>query len=1183
MSNNVFEPLQQTIETIACSLLSEVSFDRTIACEIISQDEDDKSKYWVSDGTMKFEAYAMDDKRYGEGLSVYITIPSGDYNQKKLIIGCVSQDTIQANRYISPFEDLVVGRIAEGKNVSFNYIYESIPYEYIGVELSLNTIEASEEYIIKIKMNEGKEDSKEYIISSVEITGNPYGLTEEFKLSYLLSIPENTTVTSLSIEAIGENVQLINPVFYLGYDKNSSACPKNSVLYTPDNLKFNTDDENESDTKHFYLEIAEGNMIYSIYLLPGNIYNMNLLRYEAGYTKTEDDIPDSVDFWRTLQTGANLFEFIQDIRTWVNNDQYKIGIYSNVSTEKVDVGSYQETNIIEFTSSKKQSEEGATNNVAQSMKLELDEGDTGIYNLYGLDGHIIKKQTTHTITASFFDSAKFDIEKNENPIFRWVFPEQNTMILPVMTEEIIDEETGEIIEASRLDWGFNEEGLPYANFYLNKNYGASLMNNTIRCFAEFKSGEKRQASMILQFGYAQTSGTNYSLNLDFKNDTEIRGSKIEILPTFQRLDGAPVETQAEVVYSWKNGFDSGFNLPDENNIITAPNEITAGNFAILQGTTQYSAITNNKINLTAYLPMVMAHKDYDYITGPTRIIYDAFNITKNDDALRLYKFNSSTPEENVTWKLTSSRTYGYNPILAYRPLEGYDKIPSKESLVKGDNAVNSQYWYKISEEEETYIPIHQGNYDTVVTANSNYLYYYRGWEYQNYANYQIIATPDENGHYSFEDYIEPAPDGWNEDKSYTTTINYKQLDLPQFTIIIKDQKEELTILPTDKLTAVTDHVNLSAWVNDECVWSQPLLIIQDSWRYGLVNAWDGSLHFDEGEGSILSSLMVAGSKDQDNNFTGIIMGDIDVAGKGDADGLYGFQKGQNRFKLTENGEFFVGNKAKGKYIEMDSSGNVMMQIGDLDLTATSININTDNSNFILNSDTKTFKMGNFKYENQKTTIGNWNIDSNNINYNSNQLYFGTTDGAALQGDFGNKTNPEVALKLGNNFGVTADGILYAADGYFKGDISGAKGTFTGGIYLDDSNYWNYNNKGTKIAGWTFKDNSITKGTTTLSASADNGQIITYNLEAKGGVIGAWHIGSQAQTLKLYASLSSTPILLSIPAGSLYYYSGKISDVMYVWFTVNGIYRVGYSEQEQKYWYQYGFDGSMAYYADYEIV
>ena len=50
-----------------------MSFDKTEACTIVSQDELDITKYWVSNGKFRYTAYG--DKDYTIGATVYVTIP----------------------------------------------------------------------------------------------------------------------------------------------------------------------------------------------------------------------------------------------------------------------------------------------------------------------------------------------------------------------------------------------------------------------------------------------------------------------------------------------------------------------------------------------------------------------------------------------------------------------------------------------------------------------------------------------------------------------------------------------------------------------------------------------------------------------------------------------------------------------------------------------------------------------------------------------------------------------------------------------------------------------------------------------------------------------------------------------------------------------------------------------------
>jgi hypothetical protein len=59
----------------------------------------------------------------------------------------------------------------------------------------------------------------------------------------------------------------------------------------------------------------------------------------------------------------------------------------------------------------------------------------------------------------------------------------------------------------------------------------------------------------------------------------------------------------------------------------------------------------------------------------------------------------------------------------------------------------------------------------------------------------------------------------------------------------------------------------------------------------MLNAWDESLTIDEKNGIILSTMLGAGSKDSENRFNGVLMGDVRTTIDNetlDSVGLYGF-------------------------------------------------------------------------------------------------------------------------------------------------------------------------------------------------------------------------------------------------------------------------------------------------------
>lgn len=96
-------------------------------------------------------------------------------------------------------------------------------------------------------------------------------------------------------------------------------------------------------------------------------------------------------------------------------------------------------------------------------------------------------------------------------------------------------------------------------------------------------------------------------------------------------------------------------------------------------------------------------------------------------------------------------------------------------------------------------------------------------------------------------------------------------------------------------------------------------------KYGLahINEWDGnSVQINEEGGYILAPQMGAGYKDQNNNFTGVLMGQVKVAGKRQPDtGLLGYATGERTFFVNSlNGSAIFGKAGNGQII-IDPDGN----------------------------------------------------------------------------------------------------------------------------------------------------------------------------------------------------------------------------------------------------------------------
>lgn len=118
--------LFEAMDIVMAKNLQELAFDKTVKCSITDDSNSDKGEYTVTDGSSTFKAYS-ESVKYATGSSVYVTIPNGDYNNKKLITGRYDQDRSDFNindpekSYIDITQNLVTnfdgekGLIANGE------------------------------------------------------------------------------------------------------------------------------------------------------------------------------------------------------------------------------------------------------------------------------------------------------------------------------------------------------------------------------------------------------------------------------------------------------------------------------------------------------------------------------------------------------------------------------------------------------------------------------------------------------------------------------------------------------------------------------------------------------------------------------------------------------------------------------------------------------------------------------------------------------------------------------------------------------------------------------------------------------------------------------------------------------------------------------------------------------------
>ena len=151
--------------------------------------------------------------------------------------------------------------------------------------------------------------------------------------------------------------------------------------------------------------------------------------------------------------------------------------------------------------------------------------------------------------------------------------------------------------------------------------------------------------------------------------------------------------------------------------------------------------------------------------------------------------------------------------------------------------------------------------------------------------------------------------------------------------------------PISVYTAGVKNYAVIAKIGNTVVWQQPILVIKNKYPSRVINKWDGkTLTMDKETGTILSTAIAAGRKDNKNTFTGVMIGDwtgsISDKSLTTATGVFGYHEGEMSYALTDNGKFFIGKYNKGRInfdgdsgIIGDATGNMTIDLDDGQINA----------------------------------------------------------------------------------------------------------------------------------------------------------------------------------------------------------------------------------------------------------
>ena len=366
-------------------------------------------------------------------------------------------------------------------------------------------------------------------------------------------------------------------------------------------------------------------------------------------------------------------------------------------------------------------------------------------------------------------------------------------------------------------------------------------------------------------------------------------------------------------------------------------------------------------DLVAHLPIPLRRTfGITRYQGPTQIIYSATgypNYYKNEINL----FYNNTEGKEQIWPLGISVdddniTTNFSIISsAYKNDDGSFNTDISQGTSKGKDEEGNEI---IKDQEGNYLP-------SLKTQNSStqqkiYVTYEKGELYYGNQKITVSKTVSENYYslskrvyYDNENGIQCEANLISSDTQDGTLIFEHDVPFPTNHYYVIVNKEDttssyITMVPKSIYVEVSPfgiQYKQKNKQNAPVEFIQPILNIQNRYFSSTINKWDENLSIDEGSNTILAKMIGAGSKDQYNRFSGIILGnwtgnvnqnDGGTFSLADNIGLYGFHEGETSFGFTSAGLGFIGKAGHGRIL-LDGNNSV--------ITSSNWVMNSTNNNF----------------------------------------------------------------------------------------------------------------------------------------------------------------------------------------------------------------------------------------------
>lgn len=947
-----FESLFESIKLIAENVVKAIKFDETKFCTIVDDSDKKQGKYLVEEGDIQFEAIS-ESQTFNKGDKVRVSFVMGDINNPKYIIGKAvdteSGDSIV--EYVSPLDSVV--------DISGNLIDDSATYYPKGAtswSIMANG-GVKDKLIISLDLSKTQELQNRNIYETIFMTAEFRSLMSEYRMTqgnYGIRIELfNEAGQRVGGDMIDSSEMFGSPYRFTIYTKQEkkgdikNAGPISRIdvyLYQNNNFKYYNTTGGESDLNHEDFGDMDNIWVKNITLGFGSevssIEDNTLEIYsDESYTYNSDNPKESLN--RNLRV------------IWYNKDKNNryIGFGDAGKPEEENKAGYIKYSLDWYSYSPGNDKEEEGIPVVQDWKYEGSDGLPAIglmkpeendYQSVPLNEEIredkfkaILRITERINDYNFiYNEESEDSEEDQKKAYDEEDKVKNIQYITVESNVLTFTNEATLIDTLAADANngalYIEHGdfsQPGYSFYdevnvIDKSYEA-LRERKLYVRFNGLSGKDDQIDGAIVYWYVPNTLT--MLSFDEEKLTDIDETKGL---GYQKLEETHPRYKENYTCYYK--ILSQFNSTGTDNI-DATGGLVSRTFLYrvkdyysesYKNNTILCEVDKGKITFKAEISFVFSTKgiagtDYTLVVAPVGKQQAATEGSTFNLGISLYNPSGeimkidSEPEltwEGIYngWSCAYSKTrdniliytitapalsYGSGlPILKINVTAALD-FPTEDEEVNASRKLDLITYYPMS--------------------YTNGEYYANSPNFITYRDNNINPSYQKDPYQLFNNTYTPLNATWEEFYfSYNTlaSVEEEKPFLPSLT-------ESNSLLPKNLyISNPTGYLVVWGKTEDSQVfWGQAIKILKNRYLSTTLNQWNGELVIDDDNNTILTAMVGAGQKNQDNSFSGVVMGEFGKLNDGTyATGLRGYHEGEKSFEFDINGTATLGKSGRGQ-------------------------------------------------------------------------------------------------------------------------------------------------------------------------------------------------------------------------------------------------------------------------------